>query len=230
MYEVVKVVNEKPDVDFLYSDKDCLNEQGEQISPLFKPRSSPKLMLSANYLTHFCVMRTEHVQAVGGSRAETDGAQDWDLFFRVIERSSRIEFIDKVLYHWGIVATSVASGGLKAKPYALRSQAQTVAERLSRVGGKGKPTILVNGAMRIRWEKAQGKSVSVVMVSDDPTGLMLEHARQMRANMDQPDMRIWSCGGCHASHDSDIRMAPTPAGASLAQRLNIAAKASTVRF
>ena len=79
---------------------------GGRISPLFKPRWSPDLMLSANYLTHFCVMRTEHLRAIGGWRTETDGAQDWDLFFRVIERiaerSGRIEFIDKVLYHWGI--------------------------------------------------------------------------------------------------------------------------------
>ena len=27
LYEVAKVINEKPDVDFIYSDKDCLNEQ-----------------------------------------------------------------------------------------------------------------------------------------------------------------------------------------------------------
>ena len=155
LYEVVKVINEKPDVDFLYSDKDCLNENGERISPLFKPRWSPELMFSANYLTHFCVMRRDHVRAVGGWRPETDGAQDWDLFFRVVERSRRIEFIDKVLYHWGIVETSVASGGVTAKPYALRSQLQTIAERLSRIGAKGQPALQSNGAMRIRWELAK---------------------------------------------------------------------------
>ena len=68
LYEVVKVINEKPDVDFIYSDKDCLNEKGERISPLFKPHWSPELMLSANYLTHFCVMRMEHLRAIGGWR------------------------------------------------------------------------------------------------------------------------------------------------------------------
>ena len=51
-------------------------------------------------------------QRISRWRPETDGAQDWDLFFRVIERSSRIEFIDKVLYHWGLVTTSVGSGGV----------------------------------------------------------------------------------------------------------------------
>ena len=234
LYEVVKVVNEKPDVDFLYSDKDCLNEHGERVSPLFKPRWSPELMLSANYLTHFCVMRTKYLREVGGWRPETDGAQDWDLFFRVIERSSRIEFIDKVLYHWGIVATSVASGGMKAKPYALRSQVQTVAERLSRVGGKGRPTILVNGAIRIRWEmgRAQAEAcvTSIVMVSDDPTGLMVEHARQIRAGIEYAGVEIVvPAADVEDGVDGDIRMVRTPAGATLAQRLNIAARASKGR-
>jgi GT2 family glycosyltransferase/glycosyltransferase involved in cell wall biosynthesis/2-polyprenyl-3-methyl-5-hydroxy-6-metoxy-1,4-benzoquinol methylase len=235
LYEVVKVVNEKPDVDFLYSDKDCLNEHGERISPLFKPKWSPELMLSANYLTHFCVMRTEHLRAIGGWRPETDGAQDWDLFFRVIERSKRIEFIDKVLYHWGIVATSVASGGLKAKPYALRSQVQTVAERLARVGGKGKPTILVNGAMRIRWatggshaDEGVRPTVSVVMVSDDPAELMLEHARQIRGSVDYSGVEIIvPASDVNDGLDGDIRRVRTPAGSSIGQRLNIAVGASS---
>ena len=121
LYEAVKVINEKPDVDFIYSDKDLLNERGERVLPLFKPRWSPDPMLSANYVTHFCVMRTEHLRAIGGWRVETDGAQDWDLFLRVIERSRRIEFIDKVLYHWRMIETSVAFGGLLAKPYAARA-------------------------------------------------------------------------------------------------------------
>ena len=226
LYEVVKVINEKPDVDFLYSDKDCLNEHGERISPLFKPKWSPELMLSANYLTHFCVMRREHLVAVGGFRPDTDGAQDWDLFLRVIERAGRIEFIDKVLYHWGIVATSVASGGLKAKPYALRSQVQTISERLSRVGGKGQPTIQPNGAMRIQWERPEG-TVSIIVVSDDPAGRMVERARRLREIIDPPVEILVAAWDAAAGRDGDIVTVPTPEGATYAQRLNIAAAASS---
>ncbi len=228
LYEVAKVINQQPDVDFLYSDKDCLNEKGERISPLFKPRWSPDLMLSANYLTHFCVMRREHLQAIGGFRPETDGAQDWDLFFRVVERSRRIEFIDKVLYHWGIVATSVASGGVQAKPYALRSQMQTISERLARIGGKGKPALQSNGAMRVRWEWPATVSVSVILVSDDPGPRMLEHAREVRESIDHPCVEIVvAAPDVEAHRDGDILAVTTPAGAKLAQRLNAAVEAST---
>ena len=229
LYEAAKVINEKPDVDFIYSDKDCLNEKGERISPLFKPRWSPDLMFSANYLTHFCVMRMEHVRAVGGWRPETDGAQDWDLFFRVIERSGRIEFIDKVLYHWGIVATSVASGGVKAKPYALRSQMQTIGERLSRIGGKGQPTLESNGAMRVRWELPASVSVTIILVSDDPGERMLEHARELRQGIGHPAVEmVVAAPDVGNVREGDVLAVTTPAGArACAQRLNAAARASS---
>ena len=231
LYEVAKVINEKPDVDFIYSDKDCLNEQGERserISPLFKPRWSPDLMLSANYLTHFCVMRMEHLRAIRGWRPETDGAQDWDLFFRVTERSKKIEFIDKVLYHWGIVATSVASGGVQSKPYALRSQLQTISERLSRIGGKGKPALESNGAMHIRWELPPAVSVTVILVSDDPGSRMLERAQNLLQNTRHPSLEIVVAVHDVASRrDGNILTVRTQPGASLIERLDAAIAASS---
>ncbi len=228
LYEVAKLLNEKPDVDFIYSDKDCTNQHGERISPLFKPRWSPDLMLSANYLTHFCVMRTESLRAIGGWRPETDGAQDWDLFFRYLERSSRIEFIDKVLYHWGIVSTSVASGGVGSKPYALRSQMQTIADRLTRIGGKGRPSLETNGAMRIRWDLPPSVSVSIILVSDDPAERMLEHARELRQNLDHPSVEIVvAAPDVTSGRDGNILSVATPPGAPLAERLNAAVAAGT---
>ena len=58
LFEVVKVLNENKNLDFIYSDKDLISEDGEcRYSPLFKPDWSPEIMLSANYLTHLCVIR-----------------------------------------------------------------------------------------------------------------------------------------------------------------------------
>jgi cellulose synthase/poly-beta-1,6-N-acetylglucosamine synthase-like glycosyltransferase/glycosyltransferase involved in cell wall biosynthesis len=227
LYEVAKLINDKPDVDFIYSDKDCTDEHGERVSPLFKPKWSPDLMFSANYLTHFCVMRTAHLRAVGGWRPETDGAQDWDLFFRVIERSKRIEFIDKVLYHWGIVSTSVASGGVTAKPYTLRSQMQTISERLARIGGKGKPTLESNGAMHIRWDQPARK-ISIVLVSDNPGAVSEENGRALRQSIDHPMVEIVvAAPGVTTRRHGDIVSVKTPDGAPLADRLNAAAAAAS---
>jgi glycosyltransferase involved in cell wall biosynthesis/GT2 family glycosyltransferase len=178
-------------------------------------------------------MRTEHLRAIGGWRPETDGAQDWDLFFRVIERSKRIEFIDKVLYHWGIVSTSVASGGVIAKPYALRSQLQTISERLARLGAKGKPTLESNGSMRIRWE-LPGKNLtgrapvaSIVLVSDDPAERIVEHARQLRASIAHAVEIVVESPHVTSGRKGDVVLVHSPEGANLAKRLNGAVAASS---
>ena len=233
LYEAIKVINEKPDVDFIYSDKDLLNEKGERVSPLFKPKWSPDPMLSANYVTHFCVMRTEHLRAIGGWRPETDGAQDWDLFLRVIERSRRIEFIDKVLYHWRMIETSVAFGGLMAKPYAAQGQLQTISERLSRLGVKGKPTLQANGAMRVLWELPPGSltgnsvPVSIILVSGESGVQILERGRQVRASIAHwPVEVVVAAPDVAENRDGDILTVTTPEGAHLAQRLNAAVAAS----
>ena len=121
LFEVAQLLNQDRSVDFIYSDKDLITEDGkDRFQPLFKPKWSPELMLNANYLTHLCVMRTRNVRDVGGWRKETDGAQDWDLFLRLIRRFGNVRHIPKTLYHWRQISTSVAQGGLQAKPFALR--------------------------------------------------------------------------------------------------------------
>ena len=86
LFEMAKALNEDPSIDFLYSDKDTMDESGKtRFNPLFKPQWSPELMLSINYLTHFNVMRKSRVHEIGGWDPSTDGAQDWDLFLRFIK-------------------------------------------------------------------------------------------------------------------------------------------------
>lgn len=122
LYEYAALLEKEPDIDFFYSDKDMIDEEGKhRINPLYKPEYSPEIMYSANYLTHFCAIRTTVLQQTAGFDTETDGAQDWDIFLKVMALTSRIRRVDQVLYHWRILSTSVASG-VEAKPYALDAQ------------------------------------------------------------------------------------------------------------
>jgi GT2 family glycosyltransferase/glycosyltransferase involved in cell wall biosynthesis len=136
LYEMAARLRHEPDLDLLYSDKDSLtHDDGQRLRPLLKPGWSPTLMLSANYLTHFNVIRTELARRVGGLDPRTDGAQDWDFFLRLSEHSSRIAHVPRVLYHWRIWPRSTASG-IAAKPYALKAQALSVGEHLRRTTGR----------------------------------------------------------------------------------------------
>lgn len=124
LYENVKKLNEG-DYDFIYSDKDKIDILGNRFSPLFKPQFSPEMMLNINYLTHLNVMKTSIVKEIGGWDSSTDGAQDWDIFLRFIEKSKKIAHIPKILYHWRVIESSTAMS-IESKPYALAGQRRAI--------------------------------------------------------------------------------------------------------
>jgi GT2 family glycosyltransferase len=152
LYAMVKKINETPDADFLYSDKDSISEDGRhRINPLFKPEWSPEMLYSVNYLTHFNVMRRSIVNEVGGFRPETDGAQDWDLFFRVTERSRRVARVVGILYHWRMIATSTSTG-IAAKPFAVQGQLRTLKDRINRLALAASVELHHECGFRVRWD------------------------------------------------------------------------------
>lgn len=134
LYENVLLLNHHPDADMIYSDEDKLDEQGRRLGPPFcKPDWSPDLFRSMMYICHLGVYRTSLIKELGGFRPEFDGAQDYDLVLRLIERTTRIHHLPRVLYHWRIGAGSVA-GDAEAKPYAYAAQVRSIAEHCQRLG------------------------------------------------------------------------------------------------
>ena len=163
LYEVVELINKRPDLDFIYSDKDMISEDGQKrFSPLFKPAWSPDTMLNANYVTHLTVIRRSLVEEVGGFDPETDGAQDWDLFLRVTDKTNRIANIEKVLYHWRDSSTSVARG-IQKKPYAHPAQIRAVVSHLQRRGIQASAHHTLQGDLRVRWRASSPKRVSIIV-------------------------------------------------------------------
>lgn len=152
-----------PDADFLYSDKDSINASGTlRQNPLFKPAWSPEMMFSVNYLTHLNVMRRSIVQALGGWNPETDGAQDWDIFLRVAEKSRRIERVPGIHYHWRIIAGSTATG-IGAKPYALLSQLRTLEMRIRRLALDASVHKSQESGYQLVWHLENRPHVDVVL-------------------------------------------------------------------
>ena len=133
---VQKLLIENPDVDYVYSDEDKVNEDGHFFGHFSKPRFSPERLRGQNYCCHFSVLRTSLAQQLGGFREGFDGSQDYDLFLRVTEQARAIAHIPKVLYHWRSIQGS-ASLDAEAKPYALIAAQKAVQEHLDRVGIPG---------------------------------------------------------------------------------------------
>ena len=108
LYEVVKVLNENKKIDFIYSDEDKINLDGKRCDPHFKPDFSIDTLYSHNYICHFSVIRTKIVKSIGGFRKGYEGAQDYDLFLRVVEKTREIYHIPKILYHWRMIKGSTS--------------------------------------------------------------------------------------------------------------------------
>lgn len=169
LYETASSINDDPSVDFIYSDKDMITEDGtKRFQPLFKPDWSPDMMFSANYLTHLCVIRKQIVDEIGGFLKITDGAQDWDIFLRVAEKTDRFHHIPQVLYHWRTIDTSVAKNGEKAKPYIFDAQRNTLEGHMRRQGLKGRAIFYPPGIWELKWDYPEKTWVTIIVRSENP--------------------------------------------------------------
>jgi O-antigen biosynthesis protein len=133
LFEVVKAINAK-DPDLIYSDEDKIDRHGHRIKPFFKPDWSPDLLRSQNYICHFAVIRKALLDSISGFRQGFEGAQDYDLFLRISEKTKKILHISKILYSWREIETSTACNSL-SKPYAQIAGLNAVDEHLKRVFG-----------------------------------------------------------------------------------------------
>jgi GT2 family glycosyltransferase len=132
LFQHVKLLQEHPDADLIYSDEDKLTEHGLD-APIMKPDWSPDFFTACNYICHFTIVRCELLRAVGGFRPEFDGAQDYDLFFRITERTSHIYHVPRVLYHWRRSDASTADN-IRRKPQSLETGRLAVEAHFKRTG------------------------------------------------------------------------------------------------
>lgn len=129
--------------DFAYSDEALFEKTPEHPRVgHFKPDYAPEYLMAVNYICHLAVFKKELFDAVGGERAECDGAQDHDLFLRIIDEMQRRDpaakplHIPQVLYYWRVHAAST-SGGTGAKPYVEAAARKAVADHLAATGRHG---------------------------------------------------------------------------------------------
>jgi O-antigen biosynthesis protein len=173
LFEVVKLLNQDPDLDLIYSDNDVLSRDGTQRSqPLFKPGWSPAILLSANYLTHLTVIRREIIDEIGVFNPEMDGAQDWDLFLRLAEKTNRIAHIPKILYHWRESAGSTATN-IYAKSYAPQAQLRAIEDHLTRKGLRSPRAFFDStGFIRVDWKLPIEKMISILIPSRGSSAML----------------------------------------------------------
>ena len=168
LFEVVKVINENPDVDLIYSDEDKItDEPNVRLGPHFKPDYAPDTLLSYNYICHFSVYRKELMDKLGGLNNFYNGSQDYDLILRAAENTDNIIHIPKVLYHWRINPDSVALSS-DAKPYAYTAAKKAIKAHLDRkeIEADVSDTPIL-GLYRVKYKIRGNPKISIIIPNKD---------------------------------------------------------------
>jgi GT2 family glycosyltransferase len=175
----------------VYTDHDCLGEDGHRRLPYFKPDWSLDLFLSQMYLGHLVVFRRDMVSRLGGLRPQMDGAQDYDLVLRCLSAGVKIAHVPRVLYHWRQHSGST-SANADSKPYAHVAGRMAIQDYLDRtfVGAQ-----VTDGAYTFCYDVhynhvAPQPLVSVVIPTRDRVNLLDICVRSLREKTRYPRYEI----------------------------------------
>ncbi len=168
LYWVVDRLQRQRDADLVYSDEDRSFASGRRHDPFFKPDWSPDLLLSMNFMRHFLVVRRKLIEAANGFRDGFDGAEEYDLTLRLVERTAKIQHISRVLYHQRVINVP----GIAAEtPDPVAAEQRGLSDCLVRnhVQGQLQPGT-APGIWRVRYEIKEFPKVGVIL----PTGGRVE--------------------------------------------------------
>ena len=172
LLQFVKLLNEHPEADLIYSDEDKMEMDGRLCDPHFKPDYAPDTIFGGNYISHFSIYRRSIINKIGGFRSEFVGAQDYDLVLRFVEQTKNIYHISKILYHWRKIPGSTAVT-IDNKEYAIENGRKAVEESLERRGLKGKVIAPIKSAHYIvEYDVIGSPKVSIIIPTKDRSKML----------------------------------------------------------
>ena len=168
LYEMVRLLNEQPDLDIIYTDEDKVSMDGRKFyGPNFKSDFNMDLLRSVNYICHIFLVKKEIAQKAGGFRSEFDGAQDYDFILRCVEQTSRIGHVSKALYHWRAHPDSTA-GNPASKQYAVDAGRKALKEHYRRLHiDAAVENTEIFGVYRTVYRVQDKPMVSVIILNKD---------------------------------------------------------------
>lgn len=164
----------------VYTDEDKLDRCGRPCDPYLKPAFDRALLYRRNYINHLTAIRTEALRALDGLDSRYDGAQDYDLVLRVLERhgGGRFVHVPRIAYHWrtGAWASGLSQTRANQASTARKAALEAHLERL------GEPAEVRAGTeLDPRWSVPRGTRVSVIIPTRDRLDLVKRCVRDARA-------------------------------------------------
>ncbi|MGN1140083.1 MAG: glycosyltransferase family 2 protein [Oliverpabstia sp.] len=168
LFEIVKIINERPDMDIIYTDEDKISMDGKYyFEPNFKSDFNIDLLRSVNYICHIFVVKKEIMESAGLFRSEYDGAQDYDFILRCCEKTNKIYHIPQVLYHWRAHPESTAEDP-ESKRYAYDAGRHAIQEHYRRMGiAASVEDTKYYGIYRTRYKLLEHAKISIIILNKD---------------------------------------------------------------
>jgi O-antigen biosynthesis protein len=189
LFQNLRLIQENPRLDLIYSDEDKLTEAGFD-SPILKPDWSPDFFLSCNYLCHLIFLRRDLVREVGGFQPQFDGSQDYDLLLRLSERTNQIHHIPRVLYHWRRSESSSASD-VRQKPGQLEASWRAIEAHLKRCDELAHVTLdWPSHAFCVRRQLLEPRKISVIIPSSHSQESHKEFVEKLISKTSYPNYEI----------------------------------------
>ena len=170
LYEYVKVINEK-NADYIYCDETTFKsgDINKLLTMHFKPDYAIDNLRANNYICHFSVFARQLLDGTELFRTKFDGSQDHDMILRLTDRAKNVVHVPKLLYYWRSHPGSLASD-INAKPYAIQSAKDAVADHLRRHGYEHfqiTSTRAFETIFKIRYQIIGDPKISIVIANKD---------------------------------------------------------------
>jgi GT2 family glycosyltransferase len=209
LLEVVRLLQEHPQTDVVYTDEDRVDHNGVRSSPRFKPGWSPDLLLSGDYVSRLCVYRKGLVEEAGGYAENFGGHEGYDLILRAAERTGEIRHVPKVLYHRREVADrgGAADGGGDLLAGARRALSDALRRR--RIEGSVEDGLLP-GHLRAKAEVKGRPKVSLIVPTRDNVSLLKNCIESVERETTYGDYEILIVDNDSADSETVRYLASTP--------------------
>ena len=168
LIELAKVIEERPELDFIYSDRSIFDDKTKEILAYhYLPGYSPEFLRACNYASHLNCFSKRIINEVGFLRMGYDGSQDYDIELRVIEKTKNIANIPKVLYACRACQGSVALDP-ESKMYAYEAGRRAIEEHIYRIGYPGEVEFLKDTfSYRIHYKIVNPGKTSIIIPNKD---------------------------------------------------------------
>jgi lipopolysaccharide biosynthesis glycosyltransferase/glycosyltransferase involved in cell wall biosynthesis len=191
LFFVADAINQNPDTCLIYSDEDKIDASGKRFDPYFKCDWNADLFYSQNMISHLGAYRGDLLREIGGFREGLEGAQDYDLALRFIERSKakQIIHIPRILYHWRAHSKSTAKS-IDTKPYAVIAGERALTEHFCRQGIKATAENIGYG-YRVRYALPDSPPrVSLIIPTRNKLSLLKKCVESIQRKTSYPDYEM----------------------------------------